>query len=692
MFLYQFNTVETLLSKVTSREQVENDPDLCKLLENPYLKDDTELAIRYQEYKRGYPDSERNFVEYFFMHGPEIDVGSLEQWRDLILRDPVLLETGKRVNINTLWAQKQADKKNFSWGVLTDLMDCLSRPCAYLSPSSDLIGIMANTNRHYTAKNNTEIKGTGFFSRTWNKLPKALTHGINQLTKMIGDETSDIFSNNYKAKSDPFGISDAELIGGDLLADIAANLGDCFRLYEHKIRFNPYDHDQNHTGAPIISNTNKKNRKGKPVHETPHGQPINQGSPRDTIPKSSTAKSNSSSSNDEREEALTFESKTVNLNLNTYGGIIHGDKFYYVDNKLAPAIPYIGNNSKIFTIPNSKDGIESLLKDNHENFVKYLEQLIDMNYIPIYVDEDIALSYFTDNFMRICTYNKLNATKASELCNEFSDRISKFISHSLTQINILDCNDEEIKKNGLIATVTNESYMMQYFKNAALICVKNIDQKTNNASISFNTDTLLGVKEDNFSNLKFTINKDGTSEELNDFDISYVLTAAKNGDDSTVFVDGGQLQITDSAPWTSYSIGFLFNENYCPSGGNGDSIKNVIKDFASKINASVIDMGVYQLESLLIGFNDDGTAGNYTPGLFPDDHPETNDSDSSSDMTDNQGEIPTFDDERMPSDLNGNDDLPPWVLEGGDESSNDVETATPVSDSDAESEVPGHSS
>ena len=64
MFIYKLNSIEKLLTVAKNREYVQNNPELCKLLENPLIKDDTELAIHYNEYKLNYPDSAKKFVDY----------------------------------------------------------------------------------------------------------------------------------------------------------------------------------------------------------------------------------------------------------------------------------------------------------------------------------------------------------------------------------------------------------------------------------------------------------------------------------------------------------------------------------------------------------------------------------------------------------------------------------------------------
>lgn len=65
MFIYKLNSIEKLLTVAKNREYVQNNPELCKLLENPLIKDDTELAIHYNEYKLNYPNSAKKVCRLF---------------------------------------------------------------------------------------------------------------------------------------------------------------------------------------------------------------------------------------------------------------------------------------------------------------------------------------------------------------------------------------------------------------------------------------------------------------------------------------------------------------------------------------------------------------------------------------------------------------------------------------------------
>lgn len=296
MFIYKLNSVDKLLSLAKSREYVQNNPDLCFLLENPLLKDDTELAIKYNEYKQNYPNAGKDFVDYFYTHGSELDVGTLDTWRDKILKDPELLEyarendtriqeikSEKKVNLDYSWKDYQPDgfNKYTTPSFLHDVLDCIASPCSYSLPISPQLGCIADTKIKYNGKNtNGADQGLtlpGIPSYMLNKMPAALTKGIVQLCDMISKESVGIYDmvvkNEKAVESDPYEMERAELIGGEVMAELATEMGDCWRLVEYKKRYNPYNYDMNQEKAdPHGTVVYDKNNNAKAV--TPNGNLI----------------------------------------------------------------------------------------------------------------------------------------------------------------------------------------------------------------------------------------------------------------------------------------------------------------------------------------------------------------------------------------------------------------------------------
>lgn len=302
MFIYKINSVDKLLSIAKSRDYVLSNPDLCFLLENPLLKDDTELAIKYNEYKQNYPNAGKEFVDYFYTHGSELDVGTLDTWRDKIIKDPELLnyanendvniqqiKNEKQKNVDYSWADYQLDlaSKNKTLSsktastLIRDILDCIASPCSYSMPIGPQIGNIADTKAKYNAKNTNGSDGgftlPGIPTYMLNKMPEALTTGVIQLCDMISKESVGIYDmvtkNDKAVQSDPYELANAEVIGGEILADLATEMGDCWRLVEYKKRYNPYNYDMNQEKADPHG-TVVYDKKNNATAVTPNGNPI----------------------------------------------------------------------------------------------------------------------------------------------------------------------------------------------------------------------------------------------------------------------------------------------------------------------------------------------------------------------------------------------------------------------------------
>ena len=144
MFPYKTNSPQYLdyVAATLSRKQIQDDPTLCLLLENEYIKDNMEMAIRYQEAKYGDYQAKYDFIEYFMANGPELDADTIMHYRGKCYNDPAMMEIAysyfKGANIAKIREEK--------YGKDTD--DCFKNPCFYLdkiSPQMGRIGDKENT-------------------------------------------------------------------------------------------------------------------------------------------------------------------------------------------------------------------------------------------------------------------------------------------------------------------------------------------------------------------------------------------------------------------------------------------------------------------------------------------------------------------------------------------------------------------
>lgn len=146
MFPYKTNTPQYLdyVASVKSRKEIEDDPDLCLLLENPYIKDNMEMAIRYNDAKYGDFHAKYDFIEYFMANGPELDADTIMHYRGKCFNDPVMMEIA--YSYFKGYDSNIADIRMNKYGKQTD--DCFKNPCFYLdkiSPQMGRIGDKENT-------------------------------------------------------------------------------------------------------------------------------------------------------------------------------------------------------------------------------------------------------------------------------------------------------------------------------------------------------------------------------------------------------------------------------------------------------------------------------------------------------------------------------------------------------------------
>lgn len=138
------------LASVYTRDELLADPDKCKYLENPYLKDNMELALKFNEAQRGGYNQKKDFIEYFLCNGPEIDTDTIMHYREKCYQDPIYLQIAE---IEFSDIEIVDEIRVTKYGKKNDLGDCFTQPCNYLGPLSSTIGIMGDSNNFRTMPN-----------------------------------------------------------------------------------------------------------------------------------------------------------------------------------------------------------------------------------------------------------------------------------------------------------------------------------------------------------------------------------------------------------------------------------------------------------------------------------------------------------------------------------------------------------
>ena len=251
------------LASCRTRQEILDDPELCKYLENPALKDNMELALAYSDAKKGGYAEKKQFVEYLLCNGPELDADTICYYRDKAYQDPIYLQIAEiEFNDMTIVDQLRIDK----YGKSNDLGDCFTKPCNYLGPFSNVIGLMGDANNFRTMPNifSTLLNGTDEekknLSACWGNIRQ---HMMNKMLPNISTAYAVLYNNMYEHMKqfvdqckeagltkginigDRYSIKRADEMSAATKVNVHSQLGDCARVWEHMRRFNPYDISQN---------------------------------------------------------------------------------------------------------------------------------------------------------------------------------------------------------------------------------------------------------------------------------------------------------------------------------------------------------------------------------------------------------------------------------------------------------------
>lgn len=165
MFPYKTNSADYLdyVAASLTREEILADPKFCSLLENPYIKDNMEVALAWHAAKFGDYQDKYNFVEYYLCNGPELDADTLLHYRALAQADPVVMEIAYSYFTDTtvlsdIREKKYGKKKNNDW------TDCFKNPCFYLGDFSGVMGSMGDSKNVDTYFNILANKWNAFFT------------------------------------------------------------------------------------------------------------------------------------------------------------------------------------------------------------------------------------------------------------------------------------------------------------------------------------------------------------------------------------------------------------------------------------------------------------------------------------------------------------------------------------------------
>ena len=148
MFAYKTNSPDYLdyIASVKSREEILADPKLCVLLENPYIKENMEVALAWRKAKFGDYKDKYDFVEYYLCNGPELDADTLLHYRAEASADPVVMEIAySYFNDTSVLSEIRETKYNKKKSDDNEWWNCFTNPCFYLGDFSGVMGSMGDS-------------------------------------------------------------------------------------------------------------------------------------------------------------------------------------------------------------------------------------------------------------------------------------------------------------------------------------------------------------------------------------------------------------------------------------------------------------------------------------------------------------------------------------------------------------------
>lgn len=150
--VYRSNAPEYFryIATIYSREEIEANPQLCTYLEDPYLKDDMELALAFNNAENGGYEDKREFIQYLLANGPELDAATIMYYRNIILNDPEY-DFIANAEFNDISVVDEARETIYDKPTKKD--DCFRNPCNYLGPFSVSMAKIGDNSSFKTLRN-----------------------------------------------------------------------------------------------------------------------------------------------------------------------------------------------------------------------------------------------------------------------------------------------------------------------------------------------------------------------------------------------------------------------------------------------------------------------------------------------------------------------------------------------------------
>lgn len=248
-----------------------------------------ELALHWQDAKRGGLEAKKEFIEFLFCNGPELDADTILFYREKCIAESEYLEIAQTYfsDMDRLDIIRKTKYKK-------DIFDCFTRPCNYLGRFSAAIGIVGDDQNFHTLKNLFSYKRKIIDEKGKEKVEEVMgidacwgnirRHLIQKLIPDLRVGCQMMYNNmhtklsDFNAKlaesglgkgiplGDPYAIPRAKMVSAATKLNIVNRLGDCAKLWQHMRSFNPFDPTQNKKGpVPASAIVGGKNINGIPT-------------------------------------------------------------------------------------------------------------------------------------------------------------------------------------------------------------------------------------------------------------------------------------------------------------------------------------------------------------------------------------------------------------------------------------------
>lgn len=261
-----------------------------------------ELALKFKEAKRGGYNEKREFLEYFFCNGPELEPDTILYYRDKCNREPIYLEIAEIEFANF---EIVDSIREYKYGKGNDTGNCFTKPCNYLGPLSKSVGMIGDSNNFLTLSNifakhkktvkDKDGKEVEIEESVWGGIRQHMMQmmlpniqvGCQMLYNNMKQHMQSFLNQCEKAGitghislGDPVAIDRSEMLSSATKINTVSRLGDCARLWQHMRQFNPYDPKKNNKG-PIEDHMKVDNKEtdGSAKDSTPPTAPIKYAPP-----------------------------------------------------------------------------------------------------------------------------------------------------------------------------------------------------------------------------------------------------------------------------------------------------------------------------------------------------------------------------------------------------------------------------